>query len=259
MSNCIKCGYAVQAGSRFCGHCGSVVELPQEVSQEEITQKPSIQARLILIKGEGFDGVSYQLNANDHLMGRLHGTILFPEDPYLSMEHANLYYQEDQLFIKDQDSENGVFIKIHQPVELQDGDLFLAGEQLLRFEISNEYKELSDIHQDDNETKFYGCPPEDELHFRLVHLFRDAQEGSVFYATSSSANIGREQCELSFPFDRHISGRHARVYEENGRYYLQDLGSKNGTFHAISKPYNLLNGDYFFVGQQLMRVEIAPI
>ncbi len=258
--NCSKCGHAIQPGSRFCGNCGALVE-PQQSQFTEPTspKKRKIQATLTLIKGEGFDGVEYQLNADEHIMGRLYGTILFPEDPYLSMEHANLYYKGDQLFIEDKNSVNGVFIKIHHPVELKDGDLFLTGEQLFRFEIIDNYKKIPNLNLQQHQTKFYGCPPEEQLYFRIVHLFRNGQEGAVYYASSPSVNIGREQCELSFPFDRHISGRHARVYKENNSFYLQDLSSKNGTFHAISAPYNLLNGDHFFVGQQLMRVEITPL
>ncbi|MBU54667.1 MAG: hypothetical protein CL920_38720 [Deltaproteobacteria bacterium] len=249
---CTNCGATIASGSRFCGFCGTpAAEAPAAPST------PSLQAKLTLIKGEGFDGISYQLNAEEHIIGRLYGTILFPEDVYLDHKHANLYYDSGRLMLKDEGSANGVFIKIKQPVELKHGDVFLSGEQLLRFEKVNDYQSINGLEMPNDETDFYGCPPEETLHFRIVHLFRDGKEGAVYYATSPAMNIGREQCELSFPFDRHISGRHARVYEEKGKFYLQDLGSKNGTFHGLTDPYPLNHGDYFFAGQQLMRIELT--
>lgn len=261
MLTCTKCGQSIQAGNRFCGYCGtpSPSVSPPIALQVAPTppKKPSIQARLILIKGEGFDGVSYQLHAQKHPIGRLFGTIVFPEDRYLSAKHANLYYQDQQLMLDDDGSVNGVFIKLKQPIELQDGDRFLVGEQLLRFELRSSYLPSAHAPKGDGETLFYGCPAEEKLYFRLIHLMRTGQEGIIHYATSPSVNLGREQCDLSFPFDRHISGRHARVYQEGSRFFLQDIGSKNGTFFRIPRPYELKHGDYFFVGQQLMRVEIV--
>ena len=38
---------------------------------------------------------------------------------------------------------------------------------------------------------------------------------------------------------------------------LTDLGSKNGTFLRIRQDTTLSHGDYVFMGQQLLRVEIV--
>lgn len=266
MPACSKCNNWVPDGNRFCGVCGTpaVQSAPVAAPAPVVAQGPKNPAKLVLIKGEGFDGVSYQLNSSSHVIGRLEGTVLYPEDHYLSPRHANLYYEHDKLHIKDEGSANGVFIKLKEPVEIEDGTHFLVGEQLLRFEKVNNYKPSPDVHTaPGDDTQFYGCLPEDTIYFRIVHIFRghgeghSTGEGTVFYAPTQSASIGREQCDLSFPFDRHISGRHARVYQENGRFFLQDLGSKNGTFFRLNQPQELVHGDYFFVGQQLMRVELS--
>src|SRR5919198_111495 len=55
-------------------------------------QAPS--PKLILIKGEGMDGVTYVLSSSEHIAGRLEGAILFPEDPLLSPRHANFLYKD---------------------------------------------------------------------------------------------------------------------------------------------------------------------
>jgi predicted component of type VI protein secretion system len=58
--------------------------------------------------------------------------------------------------------------------------------------------------------------------------------------------IGRdEDCDLMIP-DRQVSRRHARVRLEEGRCFLEDLGSKNGTFvngQELVGPYLLQDGD----------------
>lgn len=269
MLTCPQCANQVPEGYRFCWNCGSSLDAAQskdalQGKQEPLVAEPvatspiTIQAQLTLVKGEGFPGISYRLRSREHRMGRLYGTILFPDDPYLSLQHANLYYDHDKLFLADEGSINGVFIKIRDTVPLQHGDHFLTGEQLIRFEQVEGYHPYQGAAaQPGDDAKFYGCPPEKHLHFRLVHLFRDQEEGTVLYASSPNIRIGREHCDLSFPFDRHISGRHARVFEENDGFFLQDLGSRNGTFLRLSKPYPLQDGDHFFAGQQLFRVEIS--
>lgn len=260
MHTCSQCSSQVPDGYRFCWNCGAPIaseEAAEPAAPTLSEPKPAIEAQLVLVKGEGFPGISYRLKAQNHRLGRLHGTILFPDDRYLSMLHANLYYENDKLFLADEGSDNGVFIKIKDSVPIDHNDLFLTGEQLIRFEQVGEYDAYTGVAAEpEDDAKFYGCPPEKELHFRLVHLFRNQQPGAVFYASTNSVRLGREHCDLSFPFDRHISGRHARVYEENGSYFLQDLGSRNGTFLRIKDPLELKDGDHFFAGQQLFRVEI---
>ena len=43
---------------------------------------------------------------------------------------------------------------------------------------------------------------------------------------------------------------------EGGRLQITDLGSRNGTFLRIRGQTLLQHGDYVFLGQQLLRVEI---
>ncbi|MBF7082333.1 FHA domain-containing protein [Desulfallas sp. Bu1-1] len=50
---------------------------------------------------------------------------------------------------------------------------------------------------------------------------------------------------------RFASGRHARIYLQNGQYWLEDLGSKNGTFLngvPLTRPAVLANGDQIKIG-----------
>lgn len=51
--------------------------------------------------------------------------------------------------------------------------------------------------------------------------------------------------------DPFASGRHARIFKSRGRFWLTDLGSRNGTFlngMVISRPTALRNGDILKIG-----------
>ncbi len=57
--------------------------------------------------------------------------------------------------------------------------------------------------------------------------------------------------------DTYVSQLHARVFSQNGRYHVEDLGSTNGTFHngsAVSSPQLLKPGDRIQVGNMLLQL-----
>ena len=127
MRACPNCGAEIPAENRFCGNCGSKVEPlvgggaggggPAKTMFFGATQAPG-RAKLTVIKGEGMDGVTYLLNATEHMAGRTEGAIMFPDDPLLSPRHANFIYRDGRLHVLDEGSVNGVFIRIKAPVIL---------------------------------------------------------------------------------------------------------------------------------------------
>lgn len=53
------------------------------------------------------------------------------------------------------------------------------------------------------------------------------------------------ECDIILP-ERQVSRQHAEIYLEGGRYFLRDLGSKNGTYvngQAVSDPVELHDSD----------------
>ena len=268
---CVYCGAEIAANHRFCGNCGKPVSSapssPQPVLQAPELRKPgspgktmffgamqASRAKLILIKGEGMDGVSYMLSGTDHVAGRLEGAILFPEDPLLSPRHANFILRDSKLYVRDEGSCNGVFVRIIRPQTVAAGATFLVGEQLLRVEsVPNDAQPVPD----DEGTYFYGSPKRPSK-IALVQLLAGGHAGMIFRAREDSITIGREGNDVNFPDDPFISGKHAMVTVlEGGKFQIQDLGSKNGTFLRVLDETPLYHGDYVFIGQQLLRVEIT--
>jgi pSer/pThr/pTyr-binding forkhead associated (FHA) protein len=271
---CPSCGTMVAPDFRFCPSCGKPREASAPVAADGGVvggqapgKKPpktmffsAMQAprpKLILIKGEGMDGVSYMLSGTDHVAGRLEGAILFPEDPLLSPRHANFVYRDNKLFVRDEGSANGVFVRIMRPQQLQPGALFLVGEQLLRVEA---VKDEAVPAPDQDGTYFYGSPKRPSK-LQLVQMLAGGYPGMVWRAREDQLTIGREGNDVNFPDDPFISGRHATVAavesREGPKFQLTDLGSKNGTFIRVPDETPLHHGDYVFIGQQLLRVEIT--
>jgi pSer/pThr/pTyr-binding forkhead associated (FHA) protein len=217
-------------------------------------QQQPVVPRLVVIKGEGGDGATYHLQGTTTLVGRVHGDITFAEDPFLSPEHAKFTSQNGRLFVQDTGSENGVFLRIKKPTPVADGTYMLVGEQLLRV-IS---KGFSDGAPNNDGTYYYGSP-RPAGNFQVVQCLAGGGEGRVATAETGSLSMGREGNTMNFPDDRFISGHHARLDEssDGDGVILTDTGSRNGTFIRLDGAQELVHGDYLFVGQQLLRVEIA--
>jgi FHA domain-containing protein len=70
--------------------------------------------------------------------------------------------------------------------------------------------------------------------------------------------IGRDRsCHLTIP-DASVSHRHARVYHSDGEWYVEDLGSTNGTFlneRPLTRPVGLKPGDTVTVGRSVLEAK----
>jgi len=257
MSNCPQCQAEVPEGFRFCGNCGAKLEVPEQDGAQTMyfgaMQAPN-RAKLTLIKGEGTDGVTYHLNGTEHLAGREEGDIVFPDDPFLSPKHACFFYEDNKLMMRDEGSTNGLFVRIRKPMALTPTSRFLVGEQLIRFEPNTE----DDIpFQPDEEGTFFYSSPRRGCVFKLIQMLQGGDVGMIYRAPGDEVVLGREGNDINFPDDPYISGQHAKVSSTRDGHFLTDLGSKNGTFLMVSEPYTLAHGDYVFLGQQLLKVEIS--
>jgi pSer/pThr/pTyr-binding forkhead associated (FHA) protein len=253
---CRECSMSVPSGHKFCGTCGAAV--PPEIVEMQtkyfgVLQAPG-KARLILVRGEAdVDGLSYVLQGVEHVAGKDVGQILFPEDKWMSPRHANFVYENDQLVVKDEGSVNGVYLRVRDRVSIQYGDQFICGEQVFRLEPTPP----ENTGADPDQTYLYTSPRRSSP-FRIVQLLKGGALGSVFTARRNVMQIGREECEISFPTDVYMSSNHAKVeMSSKSSFTLVDIGSKNGTYYRIKQPQTLLHGDYLFLGKQLLRVEIT--
>jgi hypothetical protein len=144
--------------------------------------------------------------------------------------------------------------------ELEDQDLFLVGQQVLRFEVVKDAEEGFGVASD-NGTLLFGTPATP----RYARLSQRTVEGvvrDIFHVRRAETVIGREGSDIVFTDDPFLSRRHAVLRVHGGgaegprRYTLSDLGSSNGTFLQVHEEIELRNGDHFRIGQQLFRFDL---
>ena len=212
----------------------------------------SARAKLTLIRGDGDDGVSFTLAGHDHLAGRGDCPISFPDDPFLSPIHANFVYSNNQLVVRDQNSLNGVYVRISSTTELVRGSMVLVGEQVLSIDPAAQADDLPDA-----EGTYFSASMVRPAALEIRQNLRGGQIGWVHRTAGAVVTIGRENNDINFPDDPFISGRHAELRIAGGVLSVTDLGSRNGTFVRVHDERVLKHGDYVFLGQQLLRVEIV--
>jgi pSer/pThr/pTyr-binding forkhead associated (FHA) protein len=249
---CRSCSTPVPVGHKFCGRCGAAV--PPEIQSARTQFFGALQtpgkAKLILIRGEGVEGLSYQLNGEHHVVGKA-GPLVLPDDPFISAKHADFYYRSEKLVVRDEGSLNGVFVRVRGTVEIAPGDHFLAGEQLFRVDAP---PSLNDQPGPDG-TFFYASPKHLST-FRITQILQGDAFGMTVCARAPSLQIGREGGDLNFPIDLYMSGSHCKIEEMNGKLSLTDMSSRNGTYVRVMGERELTHGDYVFIGRKLLRVEI---
>ncbi len=212
----------------------------------------SARAKLTLIRGDGEDGVSFTLAGQEHPAGRGECPISFPDDPFLSPTHANFLYRGTELVVRDEHSLNGVYVRISGAATLLSGATVLIGEQVLTVANAPMAEDVPD-----NAGTYYSSSMPRPATLQITQHLRGGPTGWVFRLNGESLIIGREGNDINFPEDPFISGRHAEVRVTGGVLSVTDLGSRNGTFVRVNGEQVLRHGDYVFLGQQLLRVEIV--
>jgi hypothetical protein len=160
-------------------------------------------------------------------------------------------------------------------VPLQDQDLILVGQQVLRFEsiIASSQGDGGFGPATEHGTLLFGSPAAP----RYARLSQRTVEGvtrDVYYVRKVETVLGRESGDVVFTEDPFLSRRHAAIRMlgkdgaplptnnkptviagESVQFALVDLGSSNGSFLRIRNEVDLVPGDHFRVGQQLFRVD----
>jgi pSer/pThr/pTyr-binding forkhead associated (FHA) protein len=253
---CPTCGNAVPAEFAFCGQCGSRLDIG---SKSEASAPSPVAARgsgpssnaaalgkLVLIRPDGTEGGTHPLQEGENMIGRGLGA-LFDADGYLSPHHAEIVLNAAGVVVRDTGSLNGVFVKLSDEEELVDGDVFRIGQELLRFD------EIAPPVPLEDGTDIMGSP-NPGYWGRLALIVGRDQEGSAFPLFGDSVTLGRERGDILFPEDGYVSGAHARVELRDGRVYLADLQSSNGTFVRVRGERAVKAGAAILMGQQLFRI-----
>ncbi|HEY1556441.1 MAG TPA: FHA domain-containing protein, partial [Kofleriaceae bacterium] len=153
--------------------------------------------------------------------------------------------------VRDEGSLNGVYVRISGSVDIEPGTTILVGEQVLSVAPAPVIEDTPDV-----DGTYYSASMVRPALLEIVQQLRGGLSGWVYRPQTDKVAIGREGNDINFPDDPFISGRHAQIQVSGGVLTVTDLGSRNGTFIRVTGEHLLKHGDYVFLGQQLLRVEI---
>ena len=291
---CPQCNAEIVGRFHFCLECGAPLELakaltplpqgidvstpnpplprtPSPALQQEqlspIPKAPSLSTTsnktqheyldLTLIRSPDLDSVRFVVK-NQSAIGREEGHLIFRDDPYISPLHAILFYHEGDLYIRDEGSLNGIYIRITEPTPLTSGETFIAGEQVFTLQSSVSALNHPIIEQmtQTSDTQFFANSPRMQSQLFLSQKLEGGKVGAIYPFIESSITIGRQGCDINAPLDRFMSSKHCHVgLMMNQEVTLTDTGSKNGTYIKIHGERKLAVGDYILIGKQLLQVQ----
>lgn len=205
---------------------------------------------LTALRADGTEAGSYTLAGPTGMIGRDSGGI-FAGDSYLSPRHATFTFRGGSWHVRDESSLNGVYRKLQreEPIELGFSDIFRIGQEILRVE------PLTPPATPADGVERMGSPSKGFIGRLALVIGRDAT-GNAYPVPEAGLHLGRERGDVLFPEDGYVSGLHCRISWQNGKLWLTDLGSSNGSFVRLQKEATLTNGDVLLMGQQLFRVSL---
>ena len=194
------------------------------------------------------------IHANGLNVGRAKTSAEFPGLSSMAVKHMKLRYDRTTLVVEDLGSINGVYLRVIQPTELSDGMRFRVGNQTIEFHEPSAFEPAAPLVGEDGEE--YCSRDLEPLAF--LDLIRpNGQPGLRFPITKPDATIiGREgpNTHIALTSDNSVSGMHARVYRKDGKFILEDLKSRNGTFVHVLGSTKVTSGDVLLAGLVLFRV-----
>jgi hypothetical protein len=180
------------------------------------------------------------------------GAVTLEGEKFCHPEEAVLLMRAGDLLLEDLDGGNGVFLRIKGSVELELGDEFIVGDQLLRVEKNP----VPDDGPAPDPTYFYSSPKWPSS-FRVVQQFEGGCAGACAVARGNALQVGSAIGDLVFPDDPLVSEQHCLLEEQAGSLVLTDLGSRTGVFVRVRGEQVLKNGDELLVGRTRLVVDIA--
>jgi len=245
---------ATQNKSRVLADGQRVNATPPDGLQHRGEESLRSYFRLTAVRRSDRSSVTYEPVGTEAIIGR-RGAISLPDESFCHPMEAAIRIRSGRIWLHDFESGNGVFLRIKAPVELEFGDEFIVGDQLLRVDRNSQPHD----EPDDGPTYFYSSPRWPSS-FRVIQLFEGGATGACVLAHGNTLQIGSVAGDFVFPSDVMVSPQHCMVEEQAGVIVLTDLGSLAGVFVRIKGHQELSDGDELLVGRtRLVLTVIQPL
>jgi class 3 adenylate cyclase len=209
--------------------------------------------RLLRVLKDGTIGDKYSLKGDKLEVGRLRGDVQFPDDEKMAPSHARFSVEKDQLFVEDTSGVSSVFIGLIATYTMRDGDIIRMGEQVFRFREKVEAvagaaargTTILELNSDMDE------PPAE-----LIFVGQDFLDTAArLPLNEEEISFGRSRGTYVFPEDPFMSRAHCKIYHRGEDFFVEDLGSRNGTFIKVRGKAPVPVGATVLVGSQVLKVE----
>jgi len=245
---CRACATFHEPGSAWCTACGKpLAELAAADSGRRAVLVPPAppgtpsalappRLRVVVLRPDGSNAGSRPIGPEPLVCGRTGAVVL--DEPAAAGEHVRFTPRGDAALAEDLGSRAGTFLRLRNGPAVVTATEIRVGRQRLRVE----------LHRS----------PDAVGAGLLVQLWPDGRAKAVFPLRGGPNVLGRDIGDVSFPTDRSVSARHARITVDVDQAVLEDLGSSNGTFVRLGGPTTVRAGDQLLVGSQLICVEAIP-
>ena len=220
-------------------------EARMRVQEEEAPER----ILLTVLRSVGGGPGSYVPKGDDVVIGSA-GQVPLEGDPFQAPRVATIRWRDGKVTIEDVEGTNGVFLRIRTAVELEEGDEFVVGDQVLRIERNP----LADDHPDPDPTYFYSSPKWRSA-FRVVQVFEGARRGACSVSRGSTLQVGAAIGDLLIAGDPLVADQHCLVEDQAGSVVLTDLSSRTGVFVRVRGEQELSSRDELLVGRTRLVVE----
>jgi pSer/pThr/pTyr-binding forkhead associated (FHA) protein len=198
-------------------------------------------------------GQRYKLPVTGCVIGRTRGAILFGDDIFVSAVHATFVVKEGALFVRDESSASGVYVTIPGAEHIGPRTLFSAGQRLFRF---NGRIDVPTVVP--GRPTVYGAPmPLGQAVYGVEEMLVGGRGGRLVVTAAQLLTIGQAHCDLAYPNDEGLAGRHCELSPSSTGAILRDLSGGLGTYVRIAPATErpLRPGDRVRVGQHVLQVE----
>lgn len=208
-----------------------------------------VRFRLHVVRSLGGGPPFYEPNGDAAIIGA-DGAIALANERFCHPREAQIRWVKGRIWLVDLEAGNGVFLRVRQPVELEVGDEFMVGDQVLVIERNPEPNDGPGA----GPTYFYSSPKWPSS-FRVVQLFEGGAKGACVVARGTTMQIGSAIGDFVFTGDPLVDDQHCLVEEQAGSIVLSDLGSRTGVFVRIKGEQELVAGDEIIVGRTRLQLE----
>ncbi len=92
-----------------------------------------------------------------------------------------------------------------------------------------------------------------------LKVVEPAERRGRTYELGDELTVGRAGgCQVALGDDNYVSQLHARVFRRDGQFYVEDLGSTNGTYvnrKKVTAPIAIRKGDRLQIGKTVLELQ----